>query len=275
MSFIDRLSNGWEISKLSFRVLKANKSLIIFPILSGLSLLIILGSFFTAIFAGLGWDIENLGTTNKLVSYGLTFICYLINYFVVVFFNMALIHCARLYFQGEEVSVSKGIQFSMSRIGAIFSWAVFAATIGLLLRAIQENLGTVGKIITGLIGIVWSVATFFTVPILAYEKGTPWDALKKSSSMMRDKWGESLGATFSFGLLQFVAFIILIVPAFLIGMLNIFAGIIVGLVGIVLIASIFSALNSIFVSAVYNNIKGDVDMRFKDEMFDTLFLPKK
>src|SRR6218665_1515871 len=147
MNFTDRLSNGWEISKLSFRVLKANKSLIIFPILSGVSLLIILGSFFTAVFAGLGWDVENLGGVNKLVSYGLTFVCYLINYFVVVFFNMALIHCARLYFQGEEVTVSKGIRFSMSRLGAILSWAVFAATVGLLLRAIQENLGWAGKII--------------------------------------------------------------------------------------------------------------------------------
>lgn len=271
MSFTERLANGWEISKLSFRVLKANKSLIIFPILSGISLIIILGSFFTVLLAGIGWDPEQLGSVNKLVSYGLTFVCYLINYFIVIFFNMALIHCARLYFRGEEVSVSKGIRFSLSRAGAILSWSVFAATIGLLLRAIQENLGWAGKIITGLIGIVWSVATFFTVPILAYENGTPWDALKKSANMMREKWGESLGATFSFGLIQFAAFVLLIIPAFLIGMLNIFAGIIVGIIGIVLIAAIFSALNSIFVSAVYNNIKGDADMHFNDKMFDTLF----
>lgn len=154
MSFFDRMANGWEISKLSFRVLRANSSLIIFPILSGISLLLILGSFFVAIFAGFGWDINNFASTNPLVDYGLAFICYLVNYFVVVFFNMALIHCARLYFQGEEVTVAKGIRFSMSRIGVIFSWAVFAATIGLLLKAIQENLGIVGKIITGLIGIV-------------------------------------------------------------------------------------------------------------------------
>jgi hypothetical protein len=273
MNIFDKMANGWEISKLSFKVLKANKNLIIFPILSGISLMIILGMFFVGIASAYGWDFDNieLGSTSLLYKYGLIFICYLINYFVVVFFNMALMHCAKLYFQGEEVTVAKGLEFSRSRIGAILSWSVFAATVGLVLKIIQDNVGWIGKIITGLIGIVWSVATFFTVPILAYENGTPWQALKKSSQMMKEKWGESLGATFSFGLIQFVAFILLLIPAFLIGYINVLAGIAVGIVGVVLIAATFSALNSIFVSAVYNKVKNDIDVHLNDAMFDTLF----
>ncbi len=89
------------------------------------------------------------------------FAYYIVNYFIVVFFNMALIHCTSLYFKGEEPSIRKGIGFSVSRIGVIFSWAVLAGSVGALLKIIQKNVGSRGKIITGLIGVVWSVATFF------------------------------------------------------------------------------------------------------------------
>lgn len=274
MNFFDRMARGWEISKLSFRVLRANSSLVIFPILSGISLLLILGSFFIAVFAGFGWDTGNLASANRLLGYSLAFVCYLINYFIIVFFNMALVHCTTLYLRGEEVTVSKGLRFSMSRIGVIFSWAVFAATIGLLLKAIQDNFGWAGKIIAGLIGIVWSIATFFTVPVLAYENVSPAQALKRSAKMMQEKWGESLGAGFSFGLIQFVAFIAVVLVALAAGYINLYAGIAVGVIGVVLLAAVFSALNTIFVSAVYNNIQGAKDLYFRDDMFDTLFVKK-
>ena len=108
MSFFDRLSNGWKIAMSSFKVLKENKQLIVFPILSGISLIILSGLFTVGILAAFGWDMDNLytgGITQYLILFGF----YLINYFVVVFFNMALIHCTRLYFHGEEVTIEKRI----------------------------------------------------------------------------------------------------------------------------------------------------------------------
>ncbi len=170
MSFFDRLSNGWKISMSSFKVLRANKQLIIFPILSTIALILVIGSFFVAMLAASGWNFDNFGNfedPNHLVTYLFVLLFYIVNYFIVVFFNMALVHCTHLYFKGEEVTVAKGIQFSISRIGVIFSWAVFAAVVGTILRAIQENSGIIGRIITGVIGIVWSVATFFVVPVIA------------------------------------------------------------------------------------------------------------
>jgi hypothetical protein len=204
MSFFDRLSNGWRLAMSSFKILKANQQLIIFPILSGISLVLIIGSFFTVSLANAGWDPDNISEVSSAGYYILVFLFYLVNYFVVVFFNMALIHCSRLYFRGEEATVAAGLRFSMSRIGAIFSWAVFAATVGLILKAIQENSGIIGRIITGIIGIVWSVATFFVVPVIAYEDLGPIGAVKRSTQMMKEKWGQSLGAGFSFGLISFL-----------------------------------------------------------------------
>jgi hypothetical protein len=188
---------------------------------------------------------------------------------------MALIHCTRLYFKGEEVSVRAGLQFSMSRIGAIFSWAVFAATVGLILRAIQENSGIMGKIITGFIGIVWSVATFFVVPVIAYENLGPVGAFKRSAQIMKQKWGESIVAGFSFGLIQFLAFLVVGFPLFLLGSsVNPFLGIALAIAGSFIIMSIISAAQTIFISAVYHNINGDVTKYFDQQLVDGLFVQK-
>jgi len=275
MSFFDRLSNGWKISMNSFKILKANKQLIIFPVLSGISLLLLIGSFFTAIYAASGWNFDNLNGTSPVINYLVMFLFYVVNYFIVVFFNMALIHCTHLYFKGEEVTVKKGLQFSMSRLGVIFSWAIFAATVGTILRAIQENSGALGKIITGIIGIVWSVTTFFVVPVIAYEKLGPIDAFKRSSQLMKQKWGESLGATFSFSIIQLLAMFLLAIPLFAIGaLIHPLAGVALAIPGAFIILAVMSAAQTIFVSAVYHDVTGDPTEHFNQQMIDNLFQKK-
>ena len=276
MNFFDRLSNGWKIAMNSFKVLQANKQLIIFPILSGIALLLVIASFFTGMLAYSGWDFDNMEELGTVTTYFLVFLFYIANYFVIVFFNMALIHCTRLYFHGEEVTVRKGLQFSMSRIGAIFSWAVFAAVVGTILKAIQENSGIVGKIITGIIGIVWNIATFFVVPVIAYENLGPLQAFKRSSQMMKEKWGESLAATFSLGLIQFILMIGVGVLLFMVGyIIHPLAGIILAITGAFLVVAIISATQTIFVSAVYHNITNDPTTHFSQQMIDDLFQEKR
>jgi hypothetical protein len=277
MSFTEKFSNGWTIASTSFKVLKANKQLIIFPILSALSLVLIFGSFFVAVFASAGWNIDNLrNDDDKVMHYAILFLFYVVNYFIVMFFNVALVHCVRLYFDGAEVTVKDGINFSLSRIGAIFSWALLAATVGLVLRSIQEKAGSLGKIITGIIGVVWSIATFFVVPVIAYENLGPVDAVKRSTQLMKEKWGESLGAGFSFGLIHFLAILLLIIPAFIIGMLvHVIAGVVVFLLGIFLLSAVFSAVRTIFISAVYNNVTGNLDEHFNQQLVDSLFVEKR
>jgi len=275
MNFFDRLSNGWKISMNSFAVLRENKQLIIFPILSGVSMILIMGSFITAVLASAGWDADNISEKNTAVNYIVLFLFYVVNYFVVVFFNMALIHCTRLYFRGEEPTVSKGLQFSLSRIGAIFSWAVITAIVGTVLKLIQENVGSLGKIITGFVGIVWNIAAFFVVPVIAYEDLGPIDAIRRSAQLMKEKWGESLGATFSFGLIQLGAVLGVSVPLFIIGsLIHPLFGIAFALLGILLVAAVMSAVHTIFVSAVYHNINDEPVKHFNQGMADNLFVSK-
>ncbi len=273
MSYFTRLSNGWDIAKASFKVLSAHKELVVFPFLSGLSLLLVLGSFAVALLGNFGWDYNHLFEISRGAQYLVLFLFYIVNYFVVVFFNMALMHCAKLYFDGEEVSVSKGLQFSVSRLGAILSWALFAATVGMVLKIIQDNVGWLGKIIVGLVGFVWGISTFFVVPVIAYEKLSPVDALKKSANIMKEKWGDTLVANFSISLVGFVFFALVgITGAVVSAMVNEQAGIVLFVAGFLLIALVMSALNSIFISAMYNHINGNTNDHFDDKMLDNLFV---
>lgn len=278
MNFFTRLSKGWDLSMNSFAVLKENRQLLLFPILSGISMLLVVSSFFVVLFASSGWDITALDTLNNqstAANYTLLFGYYVVNYFIIVFFNTALIHCTHLYFQGQRPTVGEGLRFAVTRIGSIFTWAVFAATVGTILRIIQDRVGFLGKIITGLIGAAWSIATFFVVPVIAYENLGPLSAFRRSATLMREKWGESIGATFSFGIIQLLGLFLLLIPSMLlIYFVHPLAGIALFLLGLFAITTIFSATKTIFISAVYHDMNGDPVKNFNEKFSEHLFLEK-
>ena len=272
MSLITRLSNGWYISMCCFKVLKENRDLVLFPILSGASMIVLTGSFVIAavfatnIFSNL-FDYDNRG-----FAYLLAFAFYLINYFIFIFFNVALMHCVRQYFRGEEVVLRDGLSFSVSRLGVILSWSILAATVGTILKIVQEETGIVGKIITGILGVIWNIATFFVVPVLAYENAGPIDAFKRSAQIMKEKWGESLGGNFSFGLVQLVGIILIAIPLFLLGsLINVVVGAALAVFASMLIIAIINAAQAIFISAVYHRVAGEEVPTVTNEQVDGLF----
>ena len=275
MNLFTRMSNGWQLTLDSFAVLKENRQLILFPILSGISMMLVISSFMVILLSSAGWDWAAIHDQDNVTNYLFVFGYYLVNYFIIVFFNTALVHCTHLYFNGEKPTVGQGLRFALSRVGSILAWAVFAATVGTILRAIQDRLGAIGKFITGLIGIVWSIATFFVVPVLAYENLGPLDAFKRSALLMKQKWGESLTAGFSFGILQFLAILAWVIPSFALGVfVHPLAGIALFTLGVFALIVLFSAVKMIFVSAVYHNINGDPVRHFNQQFADNLFMDK-
>jgi len=276
MGFFERLGNGWKMGMASLSVIKKNKQLVLFPLFSGVALLAVVASFIGIIYAKWGLDFGRVVEQGSIGDYVITFVYYLICYFVIVFFNVGLVHCTRLYLKGEPMKFSDGINYSLKRIPVILGWAALAATVGLLLKAIQENSGTLGKIIAGVIGVVWSVMTFFVVPVLAYENVGPIEAVKRSSSIMKDKWGESIGASFSFGIIGFIATLIIALPVgFLLGMINPAIGIGAGILIAFLIQCVVSSAEMVFVASVYHNVVDDMPLNdYDSELIDNLFVEK-
>lgn len=283
MGIFSSLKNGWSLGKTSLITIKENPSLMLFPVISGASLIMVLMTFFGGGFYIFGDLLKSTASssapgesgTGDVFLYIIIFLFYLINYFVIVFFNVGLVHCARLILAGKQTNFVDGVNFALSRIGTVFAWAVLAATVGLLLNIIQNKAGKWGKVITGMIGAVWSIATFFVVPILAYEDVNPIDAVKRSGKMMKDTWGESLGATFSFGIFTFLGTFLIALPlGFLFGLIHPGAGIVAGVLIVGLIQISVSAANVVFLAAVYQNVHGEPIGNFDGDTLDSIFIEK-
>jgi hypothetical protein len=141
--------------------------------------------------------------------YGMLFLFYVCTYSVAFFFNAALAACAVASMHGEELSIAGGLRAAFARLPLIVGWGVLSATVGLVLRIIEDRSRTVGQIIAGLLGLAWSLMTFLVVPIIVVEQMGPLKAVKRSTAMLKRTWGEQVIGNFSFGLV----FGLLAIPA--------------------------------------------------------------
>jgi hypothetical protein len=277
MSFLSRVRNGWDLTSLSLETINKNKSLLLFPVISVVSLGLVLLTFFGGTFVLFGTQIEqafNKGDGySQILGYGLVFTYYLINYFIIVFFNTALIHCAVKTLNEEEASLGEGISFALSKLDKIFGWAVVAATVGTLLQVLQ-NSGRIGKFVASLLGLGWSILTFFVTPVLVYEDKGVFGAIKESGSIMRQKWGESLTSNVSFGIFNFLGIFLSIVIGIMLMVVNPFLGIAVGLALGLFVATVVSAAQTVFVAAMYNHVKGKPIGIFNGDTLDAAFIVK-
>ncbi|MCM2374787.1 DUF6159 family protein [Aporhodopirellula aestuarii] len=263
----ERFTNGFHLARQSWEVLKTDKHLLLFPLLSGVSCLIVMATFAVPLLmsgvieqAMQGADGEVVAddpVTNALMWGGL-FLFYFVNYFVIVFFNSALIACAVKRFYGERPTISEGLSASMARLPQIAGWALVSATVGVALRAIESRSGRLGEFIVGLLGMAWSAVTFFVVPVLVIEKVGPITAVKRSTEILKSSWGEALAGNSSIGFFCFLAMlpcIGLIIGGGVVagnGMALLGAALaLIGVLGILLVSLISSALSAIIQAAVY------------------------
>src|SRR5262245_32888848 len=199
----ERMSNGWAAVKSSWRVLMHDKELILFPIFSGIACLLVLASFATPFLLqqdGLE-KFKALDENPWMLLVG--FLFYFCNYFVMIFFNSALVACALIRFSGGNPTVGDGFRASITRLPQIFAWALVGGTVGWLIKIIEERSDWIGQIVMSLIGAAWSIATYFVVPVLVVERKSPFEALRRSTSIVGKTWGESLVGNLSIGLIMF------------------------------------------------------------------------
>ncbi len=249
-----RIGTGWQLAKTSLRVLRRDKELLLFPLISGLALIAILAAFVGGMFLTFGFQATFGGAWTWLFAVGMI-VYYVLAFFVAFFFNAAIIGAATIRLNGGNPTLGDGLRVARQNVGRIFLWAVFAATVALILRAIQERLGFVGKIIIGLVGIAWSLATYFVVPVLVYEKLGPWAAVKRSAHLFRTTWGETLVGGFSIGgiflLLGLAGLLAPILGYLLGGLLGLVVGVVVLVVYWIALGLVASAASSILVAALY------------------------
>jgi len=279
-----RIARTWELIGNSFAVLKADKELLLLPIISGifcvLVSVVVLGG------GGLLLGPQNLQATPSAVNHyaipQAVWVClfafYLVNYFVITFFNVALVSAASSRLAGGNATLNDGLEAAWQRKGKIIQWAFLSATVGVLLRMIAERTGWLGRLVGGLMGMAWTLASYFVVPVLVAEDVGPAEALRRSADLFLQTWGEEVAGGFSFGLI----FTLLALPAvalpFLgrnLGSTGMMAGAALALLYWLALSVVSSAVQGIFVAALYRYAKTkQVSPGFRLENFSTAWQPK-
>lgn len=255
-----RMANGWALTKQSFQVLWLDKELLVFPLTSGISCLLVLASFAAPLWLTGHFDSpeEVAQQKSNVLAYVVLFAFYLVNYFVVVFFNSALVACAMIRFQGGNPTVADGFRAAWARLPQIGGWALLAATVGVALHALQSSSEKYGALAARFLGMGWTIATAFVVPVLVVERVGPIQAVKRSAAILSRAWGEALTANFGIGLVLLLAYLPAIFLAIVGGVVAAVVDVPLGiaLVGIALGAMavtglVSAALNTIILAALY------------------------
>jgi uncharacterized membrane protein len=277
----DRIRRGWLLTKRAFRVLRSEKQLLVFPLLSSLALVLVLATFaipltMSQIFRDL---VSHETTTNRLVShmmfYLLLFGCYFCNSFVIIFFNSAMVACVLMHFDGKKPTVGDGFQAAFNRLPQIFVWALVSATVGLIFKIIADRMGRLGRILNVILGSAWGVMTYFVVPVLVVEEVGPFKAIQKSWAVMQKNWGEGIVANFSTGAIMFLLYVVSTIPFFIglfIGKWAILIGLVVTVVLWLLVSLVSSALNAIIIAVLYEyTVRQRVPRHFNQAMLRKAF----
>jgi hypothetical protein len=214
--------------------------------------------------------------------YAVAFAFYFCSYFVIIFCNSALISCAMIRFNGGEPSVGDGFRMAMARLPQIFAWALVSATVGVVLKLIENAHEKVGYYVAMILGTAWSIMTYFVVPVLVVEKTGPIEAVSRSMSLLRKTWGEALvgrlGLNFVMFLLAIPLVLILIAGGWALGNGQAPLGwglVVVGILGLLMHAAIASALHTILLAGLYQYAAEDrVPDAFDRETFEGAFQPK-
>jgi hypothetical protein len=118
-----------------------------------------------------------------------------------VIFQVALVFAATDRIEGRTPTISGSLAQAWGRRRVIFSWAILSAVVGTAIRLLEQRLGLVGRLIGFAGGLAWAVATFLVIPVLAFENVGPLEAVKRSSSILKARFGTVARGGLRFGLL--------------------------------------------------------------------------
>jgi hypothetical protein len=277
-----RFGRSWNLVKLCFSVLRDDKALIVFPIISTIAALIVAATFaLPGYFLGLWKDVGQNGVG---IPFWIFLFCF---YFaldvVIIYFNSALVSAALLRLKGQPAGLGDGFRGAGQHAGAIIGFAVISATVGLILQIIRDKAGPLGSIVAGLGGMAWNIATFLAVPVLVAEGVGPVDAVKRSGALLKKTWGENIIGTFGIS-------VIFGIPIMLVAILGIGGGIVllaihqtvlgisvifIAIVVIALLAVLSSTLRGIYSAALYEYAVGGDSGVFDRELLAGAFGPRK
>jgi Family of unknown function (DUF6159) len=275
----EKFSRSWELVKASASVLRADKELMLFPVLSSLATLLVLATFALPVFALKLFD-HGFNVVGALVGFAF----YFCQYAVIVFFNSALVGAATIRLEGGDPTFSDGLRIARGKLPAILGYAAIAATVGVVLKAMKDrDNNLIVRLVGSGLGVAWTLATFLVVPVLVNRDIGPVDALKDSVALLKKTWGENaighVGIGAAFGLITTCVVLVGLAVAFLAWQAAPAAGIavvVVAIVALLVLGTVQSALGGIYSAALYRYaVAGETPPAFRGLALESAFAPKR
>jgi hypothetical protein len=252
-----KISRTWSLMGMSWRILMEDKKILFFPLMSLISCLAVAATFIVPLFVTGKWHppTTDMPTRQQVAYYGFLFLYYYCNYFVIVFFNASLVSYIVMRMNGDSPTIGDAFSATLARLPLIAGWAFIAATVGFALKIIEDRSDKIGQIVAAILGGAWAMVTFLVIPVLVVEQKNPFSALKESTVLLKQTWGERIMMNFSFSTISFL----LMIPAFGLIVLAVMSksliaiAISIGAVVLymILLTLIQSALEAIFQTAIY------------------------
>jgi hypothetical protein len=266
-------------------VLAQDKELLVFPLVSAIAASVVAAGFVLPMIGVVGFDgLERVGEGEaSLGLYLWAFAFYVAQYTVIFFCNAALVGAAMIRLEGGDPTVADGFRIAKARIGPIVGYAMIAATVGMVLRAIQERSGMIGTWVAGLLGLAWTLASFMVVPVLVTRNVGPIEAVQESARLLKRTWGENVigqaGIGLVFGLLQLlvigIGILLGIAAAASQSVAMFFTVVAVVVLAVILVALVQAALAGIYAAALYRHASGQsAGPGFDPQLLHSAFAPK-
>ena len=287
-----KLKTSIELFKECKTVIKKDKTLLLFPIISAVVSFFLILSFIIPVWY-LTLSQSDLTITEissnpeildeKPLTMGssqslLLLLYYFCSFFVIIYFNVAF-SCATLkVLKWEDATVSNSLQAANKNIWNIILYSLVAWTVGWLLKLLEEQFWMLGKVVIWILGVTWTLMTFFIAPVLAQEDLGIKDSILKSKDVFVKTWGENVIWNISFWLIEF--FYIMLIAGWTVVLLAYTGHPIFLVLGILLFLwtiIYFSTISTIYTNVLYlyaNNGK-QVPVWFDQEIIDKAFVAKK
>lgn len=238
----DDRGSGKGIVSASWRQLRRDRELVWLPVLGG----------FLAGLAAVPVTVVALFTADdgEVWTYVMVAVGLLLTTFITTLFAVAFAAGADQRLEGGDPTLRSCLSTAWSRKWAVLQWSLISVIVGLILRALREKAGPVGKVVAGLGGLAWGVGTYFVIPILAGTRTSAWSATRTSAQLMREKWGKPLRVEvrlFLYALLWLVVAVGAGVGVFFLAQVSTSAAVVVAVVAaiaLVYAALVLSALGS-------------------------------
>lgn len=136
----------------------------------------------------------------------LLFACLLVTTTVGVLCAAVVVAVTADRMDGGSAGLRHGVDRVRRHLPTLLLWGLTSATVGTVLRTVEERLGPVGRWMTSGVGVLFSLGTLLVVPVLVLEGGRPGAALRRSASLFRRQWGPTAVGETGLALVLGIAF---------------------------------------------------------------------